>query len=128
MSALAELVTVFCVDDHPGFRQVLRDLVAATPGFTHVGEAACGEEAIDTVSDLRPDTVLLDVRMPGMGGFEAARILSERRRDLVVILTSAEPIAPPRGFASRGAEVTVVAKQDLCPRALLDLWHGRRTR
>jgi hypothetical protein len=61
-------------------------------------------------------------------GFELARILGESRRDLVVILMSVEPIEPPVGLATRGGEIRMVVKQELCPRTLLDLWHGRRTR
>jgi CheY-like chemotaxis protein len=121
-------VTVFCADDQPVFRDALRELIAATPGLAYVGEAACGEEAIQAVEDRRPDIVLMDVRMPGMGGLEAARLLAERRRDLIVILTSAEPIEPPHWFPPRGGQVMLVRKQDLCPRLLLDVWHGRRTR
>lgn len=121
-------VTVFCVDDQPEFRKVLRELIAATPGLTHVGEASSGKAAIEALANRRPSIVLVDVRMPGLGGFETARILAEMRRDLVVILMSAERIEAPPDFAPRGAQVVLVPKQDLCPRVLLDLWHGRRTR
>ncbi len=121
-------VTVFCADDRSYFRDALREVVAATPGLTHVGEAASGEEAVRSVEALRPDIVLMDVRMPGLNGLEAAAILAEPRRDVLVILTSADPFEFPREFAPRGGQVVFVPKQSLCPRVLLDLWHGRRTR
>jgi CheY-like chemotaxis protein len=121
-------VTVFCADDQSCFRDVLREIVAATPGLIHVGEAASGQEAITALTFRRPDMVIIDVRMPGLDGFDTARILKTRRRDLVVILVSAEPIEPPPGFAPRGGQIALVRKQDLRPRVLLDVWHARRTR
>ncbi len=121
-------VTASCVDDSDLFRTVAGELIAATPDFTLVGEAASAEEGITGVASLRPDLVLLDVGLPGMNGFDAAAIMVEGRRDLVVILMSAGTIEPPGGYAPRGGEVAVVPKEELCPRKLLDLWHGRRTR
>lgn len=121
-------ISVFCVDDHAAFREVLSELIAATPGLTQVGEAVCGEEAIAAVAKLRPDLVLMDVCMPGIDGFEATRILVESRRDLVVVLMSADCADRPPGYFPRGGEIVTVAKEDLCPRMLLNLWHGRRTR
>ena len=58
-------VKVLVVDDEQPFRAALRDLVAAMPGFTVVGEAASGEEAILEVEALRPELVLMDVRRAG---------------------------------------------------------------
>ena len=122
------VVRVFCADDQRIFRKVLRELIAATPGLSHIGEAACGREAIAAVAALRPDLVLMDVHMPGLDGFEATRLMVERRRDLVVVVMSADRLDRPPEFSPRGGEVVVVGKQDLSPRVLLDVWHGRRTR
>ena len=119
---------MFCVDDQACFRELLRDLITATPGLIQVGEAGSGEEAIGAVKDLRPDLVVMDVSMPGVDGFEAARIMVEGRRDLVVALISAGPFGAPPEFAPRGGEITLVPKEELSPRRLLDVWHGRRTR
>ncbi len=121
-------VTVLCADDHPGCRSVLREVISASPGFTQVGEAACGHDAIAAVATLRPDLVLMDVRMPGMGGIEAARALRARHQDLAVVLMSADDMPRPSGYATAGERVIFVRKQDLCPHLLADIWHGRRTR
>jgi CheY-like chemotaxis protein len=121
---------VFCAANRRLFRDVLRDLVAATPGLLHVGEASEGSEAIAAVWSLRPDLVLMDARLRDRDadGFEVARILAASRRDLVVVLMAADPIEPPRLLAERGGEIQIVVKHELCPRTLLDIWHGRRTR
>ena len=116
---------MFCTDDHAGFRSVLRALIEATPGFVHVGEACSGEEAAMLVPTIRPDLVLMDVHMPGIGGPRAAELLVRTRRDLIVALISADPIELPADFSTRGGRIATLAKDELCPRTLLDLWHGR---
>lgn len=127
-SAKPAVVTVFCVDDHCGFRAAIRDLIEATPGFVLVGEAASGEEALISVPAARPDLVLMDVNMPGIGGVEAAERLAKGRRELVIVLISANPMELRHGYPPHGGEIATLSKAELCPRMLLDVWHGRRTR
>ena len=121
---------VFCAANRRVFRDVLRDLVAATPGLVHVGEASEGSETIASVWSLRPDLVLMDSRLRDRDadGFEVAMILAASRRDLLVVLMSVDPIEPPHGLTGHGGELRMIVKQELSPRVLLDLWHGRRTR
>ena len=69
-------IGVLTVDDQPLFRSAAAAVVDATPGFEAVGEASSGEEALQLSSELRPDLVLLDVRMPGMDGIETAQRLA----------------------------------------------------
>src|ERR1041384_885338 len=83
-------VAVIAADDQPFFLGVARDVVRATPGFRWVGEAQSGEEAIEAVDDLRPDLVLLDVRMPGIGGVEAARRIAAEHPEIVVVLITVD--------------------------------------
>jgi DNA-binding NarL/FixJ family response regulator len=68
-------IRIIIVDDHPVVRGGLRGMFASDPTFEVVGEAGNGEEAIDLVSTLYPDVVLMDLRMPVMGGAEAIRQL-----------------------------------------------------
>jgi DNA-binding NarL/FixJ family response regulator len=115
-------VTVITVDDHAAFRQVAHDVIAATPGFEPVGEAESGEDALRLVGEVAPELVLLDVRMPGMDGLEAARHLANARPEAtIVLITIEDPKALPPEAGSCGA-ATVARKQDLCPAMLQRLW------
>jgi two-component system, NarL family, invasion response regulator UvrY len=119
-------VNVLCVDDDARFRAVLRRLVAAIPGFVQIGEAASGEDAIAAVEAARTDVVLMDVRMPGIGGFDAAATMVERHPKLVVVLLSASQVELPLPLTRLSPDVTFLAKEDLSPKRLLDLWNRRR--
>jgi len=80
---------VLIVDDEAPARERLRSLLAEIDGAQVVGEAATGEEALRQTEDLGPDVVLLDVRMPGMDGLEAARHLNLLEHPPAVIFTTA---------------------------------------
>lgn len=77
------------VDDHEVVRVGLRAVLKRVPGFDVVGEACSGEGALGAVAERLPDVVLMDVRMPGLGGVEACRIIRSRYpRVHVIMLTS----------------------------------------
>ncbi len=88
MSAPAAL-KVLIVDDEAPARERLRSLLAEIADIEVIGEAANGHEALKATSDLNPDVVLLDVRMPGMDGLEAARHLNVLEEPPAVIFTTA---------------------------------------
>ncbi|MDL4773914.1 response regulator [Actinomadura xylanilytica] len=71
-------ITLLIVDDHPVVRDGLRGMFAATTGFEVLGEAADGREAVVLAEELRPDVVLMDLRMPGGGGVQAITELTRR--------------------------------------------------
>ena len=86
---MTEPVRVMLVDDHPLVRSGLTQVLDADDGLIVVGSAAGGREAVDTVTDLAPDVVLMDISMPGMDGIAATRELLKRRpMTRVVMLTS----------------------------------------
>ena len=82
-------IRVLIVDDQALVRAGFRMILEAQPDLEVVGEAADGSTAIDAVRTLRPDVVLMDIRMPGVDGIEATRRLSEAgATSKIVILTT----------------------------------------
>lgn len=79
--------SVLIVDDHDGFRSSARDLLEAD-GFLVVGEAASGAQALDEVTRLLPDLVLLDVQLPDLDGFAVAGVLAARPSPPLIVLIS----------------------------------------
>jgi len=116
------VVGVLAVDDDAGFLRLARKVVRATAGFDLLGEATNGEDGILQVAVLRPQLVLMDVRMPGIGGVEAARRITQAAdSDIAVILMSANPSTVSPGSVPPRA-IGVVGKERLCPRSLRALW------
>jgi PAS domain S-box-containing protein len=84
----AALMRILLVDDSPGFLDSANRFLSAVPGLTVVGRALSGEEALEQVTRLRPDVVIMDVSMPGMGGLEATRRIKARPVPPRVLLVS----------------------------------------
>lgn len=83
------MISVLIVDDHPVVRDGLRSMFSADGRFEVVGEAGDGKEAVTEALALRPDVVLLDLRMPGGDGVTAIRELSRRQVPTrVLVLTT----------------------------------------
>jgi DNA-binding NarL/FixJ family response regulator len=81
-------VRVLVVDDQEPFRRAIAAVVSETEGFVVVGSAASGEDSLDAVVRLRPDLVLMDVNLPGIGGIEATRRMTLDAGAPVVVLLS----------------------------------------
>jgi DNA-binding NarL/FixJ family response regulator len=71
------LISLLIVDDHPVVRDGLRGMFGADPRFEVVGEAGDGAEAVSAAERLRPDVILMDLRMPGTDGVAAIRELAK---------------------------------------------------
>jgi DNA-binding NarL/FixJ family response regulator len=81
-----ELTRLVIVDDHELTRASLRNMLADEPDIEVVGEAANGREALLLCSRLRPDSVLMDVRMPKMDGLAATREVKQRYPQISVVM------------------------------------------
>lgn len=82
-------ISVLIVDNHENTRRTLRKLLSLDQIIEVVGEAKNGEEAIAKVEELRPELVLMDVKMPKMDGLQATRLIKERYSKTVIIMLSA---------------------------------------
>lgn len=85
---MAAKIKVLIVDDHPLFRQAMRQLVEDDPRFELAGEAGDGETALRLILEKKPDVAVLDVDIPGLSGLEVARELQGKPSSTqIVILT-----------------------------------------
>ena len=123
---IEERVCVLGVDDQAIFLEVAREVVTATPGFQWVGGVASGEAALDAVVELAPDLVLLDMRMPGMDGIEAAGRITQDHPDVVVVLISIEEFTAIGPAVEASGASALVRKQEFGPKMLRRLWQRYR--
>ena len=116
---------VLIVDDQECFRRAAQSIVSATAGFEAVGECASAEEALEAVVQVRPDLALVDVRMPGLDGFETSRRIRAVLPDTVVVLFSADP-EPDSSQVEESGAAAFVPKEALNRSMLQKLWqqHG----
>ncbi len=82
-------MNVLIVDDEQLARQRLRKLLAETDGYQIIGEAETGEDALRKTQAAQPDVVLMDIRMPGMDGIEAASYINRLNKPPAIIFTTA---------------------------------------
>ena len=118
-----------CVcDDSPLARESLRRVVATVPGVDRVSSAASGEEMLARYSVERPDLVLADVRMPGIGGVEATRrLLAVHPGAAVIMLTMAEDtdgVARAVAHGARGYVRKDASREELSA-TLVQVLNGR---
>ncbi|WP_317228786.1 response regulator transcription factor [Clavibacter sp. MX14-G9D] len=111
------MTTILLVDDQSLVRMGFRLVLESAPDLEVVGEAADGRTAIDQVAALRPDVVLMDVRMPGVDGIEATRrIVAEHPAVRVLILTTFD--VDEHAFAALRAGASGFLLKDATPAEL----------
>ena len=116
------MISVLLVDDHPLIRKGFRLVLSAEAGIEVVGEAADGRTALAMCSALRPDVVLMDVRMPGRDGIEATRdIVAAGLPSKVLILTTFD--LDDYVYASLRAGASGFLLKDTQPDALVSAIH-----
>jgi DNA-binding NarL/FixJ family response regulator len=114
-------LTVLIVDDQPPFLRAVRALLESTPRFEVVGEATSGEEALELTLRLRPQLVLMDVRLPGLSGIQTSRRIVAALPGTVVVLVSTHRRADlPPGLDTCGA-AAFTPKEDVDVDALAAL-------
>jgi DNA-binding NarL/FixJ family response regulator len=117
-SARAGRVRVLVADDHSGFRWALEALVRSSDELMLVGSACNGEEAVHLAAELRPQVIVMDLAMPGLGGIEATRrIRGQQWPPAVVALSGSRELM--REAVAAGAVFTVLKDEE--PQRLLEL-------
>ncbi len=112
-------IRVMLVDDHAVVRMGFKLLLAACEDIEVIGEADCGETAYVRYAELKPDVVVMDLSMPGMGGIEAVRRLTARDKGVRILALSAhEDTAHPKRVLKAGA--TGYLSKRGAPEALID--------
>ena len=101
------------VDDDASFRGRAKELLASEPDIEIVGEAADGQEAILRARELKPDLVLMDVRMPGMNGVNATRQLKNEMPELKVLILTIFDLQEYREAAMASGAGGYVIKKSL---------------
>lgn len=112
------MTTVLICDDHRLVREGLKHFVEAVPGVQRVETAASGEEVLARYDLERPDLVLMDVQMPGLGGLEATRRLVKLHPDArVIMLTAADDrdnVVTAVANGATGYLLKDVSREELC--------------
>ncbi len=115
-------VSVLVVDDQAPFRFAARATLARTPGFTFVGEAVDGCDAVEAAETSDADLVLMDVNMPVMDGITATRALLSTRPSTIIFLCSTYSLEELPASALDSGARGYVNKEDLSPELLRLLW------
>ena len=115
---------VLIVDDHAGFRTWARALLE-TQGYAVVGDAEDGRSALIAARALRPEIVLLDIRLPDLDGFEVTRRLADEGSSARIVLVSSRDATDYRGVLEFSAAEGFITKADLSAAALEAVLAGR---
>ncbi|KPJ67885.1 MAG: chemotaxis protein CheY [Coxiella sp. DG_40] len=123
------MINIVIVDDHDLIRAGIRYMLSDVPGIRVVGEASNGEDGLKLVRELSPDIVLMDIRMPGVGGLEATRKILHYSPDtkVLVITVCADDMHPTR-LLQIGASgyLTKDASVDEMIQAIRSVYAGQR--
>jgi len=86
-------IGVIIVDDHPLFREGVRNVINGEPDLQVIGESVSGEEALPALKELRPEVALVDVNLPGINGIQVTRqVEADRLQTAIVLLTAYDDV------------------------------------
>ncbi len=122
---MSEQIKVLIVDDHPVFRQGLRDVLETDLALNIVGEAADGEVAIELVHEINPDVILMDINLPTMNGLQVTRKIKGQLPGIKIIMITGYDDAEQVFHALR-AGASAYCPKDITPEALISIIHTVR--
>lgn len=112
-------VKLLIVDDHPMFRQGLRDVLETDSRFLVIGQAADGEVAIELAQQLMPDVILMDINLPTINGLQVTRTIKARLPETkVIVITGYDDVE--QVFHALRAGASAYCPKDITPEALID--------
>lgn len=79
---------ILLADDHPLFRSGVRNLIQTSEDLKVIGEAASGDEVVEMAHLLKPDVIVMDIRMPGMNGIEATKQIKEKQPEIKILIVT----------------------------------------
>jgi len=124
----AARIGVMLVDDHAVVRMGFRLLLDAAPDMRVVAEADSGEEAMRRIDEARPEVVVMDISMPGIGGLEAVRrILAKEPGARILVLSAHEDAMHARRVLKAGAAgyLTKRSAAEALIQAIREVWQGK---
>lgn len=113
-------IDIIIVDDHPLFREGVRNVIEAEEDLTVVGEAVSGDQGLDVARELKPHVALIDINLPVVNGIQVTRqIVAERLKIAVVLLTAYDDVEQVLHAFRAGA--AAYCSKDVEPGKLIDV-------
>ncbi len=120
-------IKLFIVDDHTLFRRGLISLIEEMPEFAVIGEASCGEDALEIIKNITPDIILMDINMSGIDGIQTMGLIRKEKPDQkVLMLTISEKDEDLIGSILAGANGYVLknTEPDILKNTIKQVYNG----
>lgn len=107
---------ILIVDDSPGWRARVREILAAHPEWKIISEASDGQEAVRSACELQPDVIVLDIAMPRLNGIEAAKMIRQKSPKSRIVFLSVDNDSDIMKAAFEVGQTTYVTKDKAATR------------